>query len=317
MSDVKSTWKTTNKMDFQKIIAGISKNLTQQDDHGKVATYIPELGKVDPNKFGVHLTIIEDQHFHFGDSCEKFSIQSIAKVFGLTLAYKEVGEAIWKRVGVEPSGASFSSIVQLETNRGIPRNPLINAGAIVICDILISAFDNPKQALLEFIHRASGNTNIGYNLVIAESEKATSFKNMALLNLMKSFGNIQNNIDDVMDFYVHLCAIEMTCKELSRSFIFLAAHGVNPCTKEQIISESQAKRITSIMQLCGFYDEAGEFSFRVGLPGKSGVGGGIVAILPNQYSIAVWSPKLNEKGNSYLGMQFLERFTSETETSIF
>jgi len=307
----------TNKMDYHKIINKITDVLSHQDDPGKVATYIPELGKVDLLKFGVHLTSIDDEHFSYGDSCEKFSIQSIAKVFGLALAYKEMGENIWKRVGVEPSGASFSSIVQLETNEGIPRNPFVNAGAIVICDILISAFDNPKQELLNFIHQASGNTSITYNSVIAESEKATSYKNMALVNLMKSFGNIKNHIDDVMDFYVHLCSIEMTCKELSRAFIFLAAHGVNPCTDEQIITESQSKRITSIMQLCGFYDEAGEFSFRVGLPGKSGVGGGIIAILPNHYSIAVWSPKLNEKGNSYLGMKFLERFTSETETSIF
>lgn len=305
------------KMDYQKIINDIANALSHQDNPGKVATYIPELGKVDPMKFGVHLTKMGDEHYFYGDSCEKFSIQSIAKVFALVLAYNEVGETIWKRVGVEPSGASFSSIVQLETNQGIPRNPLINAGAIVICDILLSTFNHPKQKLLDFIHRASGNPEIGYNSVIAESEKATSFKNNALVNLMKSYGNIYNSIEDVMDFYFHLCSIEMTCKELSRSFMFLAAHGVNPCTNEQIISESQAKRINSIMQLCGFYDEAGEFAFRVGLPGKSGVGGGIVAILPNKYSVAVWSPKLNEKGNSYLGMQFLEQFTSETETSIF
>ena len=304
-------------MDFQKIIQHISEEITQLDNPGKVATYIPELGKVPTNKFGVHLTQIKDTHFSYGDSDEKFSIQSVAKVFGLALAYKEVGEKIWERVGVEPSGASFSSIVQLETNEGIPRNPLINAGAIVICDILLSTFTDPKQALLDFIHKASGNPTISYNPVIAASEKSTNFKNMALVNLMKSFGNIHNPIEEVMDFYEHLCAIEMSCKELSRSFMFLAAHGVNPCTEEQIISESQAKRINAIMQLCGFYDEAGEFSFRVGLPGKSGVGGGIVAILPNKYSIAIWSPKLNKKGNSYLGMQFLERFTSETETSIF
>jgi glutaminase len=248
-------------MEYQKIINDIADVLSHQEDPGKVATYIPELGKVDPIKFGVHLTNIGDEHFFFGDSCEKFSIQSIAKVFGLALAYKEVGEAIWKRVGVEPSGASFSSIVQLETNEGIPRNPLINAGAIVICDILLSTFENPKQELLNFIHRASGNPEIAYNSVIAESEKATSYKNMALVNLMKSFGNIHNHIDDVMDFYVHLCSIEMTCKELSRSFMFLAAHGVNPCTDKQIITESQSKRINSIMQLGGFYDESGEFAF--------------------------------------------------------
>ena len=304
-------------MDYQKIISSIATKLQGVENPGKVATYIPELGKVNELKFGIHLTTIKDEHYHFGDSCEKFSIQSVAKVFALTLAYKELGDVIWKRVGVEPSGASFSSIVQLETNEGIPRNPFINAGAIVICDILLSQFDNPKQVLLDFIHRASGNSSIAYNPVIAASEKSTSYKNMALVNMMKSYGNIHNHIDDVMDFYVHLCSIEMNCKELSRAFIFLANHGINPCTNERIIPINQSKRIISIMQLCGFYDEAGEFSYRVGLPGKSGVGGGIIAILPNHYSISVWSPKLNKKGNSYLGMRFLEEFTTETETSIF
>tara|TARA_R110002050_G_scaffold162939_2_gene292868 strand:+ start:8397 stop:9311 length:915 start_codon:yes stop_codon:yes gene_type:complete len=304
-------------MKFQERITQIAEELLSAENPGKVATYIPELGKVDPNKFGVHLTTLGDTHYYYGHSCEKFSIQSVAKVFGLALAYRELGESIWTRVGVEPSGASFSSIVQLETNEGIPRNPLINAGAIVICDILISIFENPKQALLDFIHSASGNPAITYNSVIVASEKETSYTNSALVNLMKSFGNIHNAIDEVMDVYIHLCAIEMTCKELSRAFIFLAAHGKNPCTQEQIITASQSKRILAIMQLCGFYDEAGEFAFRVGLPGKSGVGGGIIAILPNQYSIALWSPKLNKKGNSYIGMQFLERFTTETDTSIF
>ena len=234
-------------MEYQTIISSIAAQIKTQENTGNVATYIPELSKIDAGKFGVHLTTVNDNHYYNGDSCEKFSIQSIAKVFGLTLAYKEVGDEIWNRVGVEPSGASFSSIVQLETNEGIPRNPLINAGAIVICDILLSKFTDPKQELLDFIHRASGNTNINYNPVIAASEKATSYKNMALVNMMKSYGNIHNHIDDVMNFYVHLCSIEMTCKELSRSFIFLANHGVNPCTNEQIISASQSKRIVSIM----------------------------------------------------------------------
>jgi len=200
---------------------------------------------------------------------------------------------------------------------GSQGNPLINSGALVISDVLVSHFKNPKKDFLNFVRTLSNNKTINYSSRIAESEKATSFRNAALINLMKSFGNIKNDITEVMDFYFYLCSLEMTCKELSETFLFLANYGKNPFTTERIISTSKSKRINAIMQLCGFYDEAGEFSFKVGLPGKSGVGGGIVAIHPGKYSIAVWSPELNEKGNSKKGFKFLELFTTETEASIF
>jgi len=275
------------------------------------------LQNVTAHKFGVHLTTIDGKTYHFGDYQERFSIQSIAKVFSLTLAYKLEKEKLWNRVGVEPSGTPFNSLVQLETDNGIPRNPLINAGAIVICDVLVSHYENPKAAFLNFVRRVAGNSNIHYSPRIAESEKTVGYRNTALINLMKSFGNIDNNIDIVMDFYFHLCSIEMSCEELSKAFLYLATDNIDPDTGEKFITTSMAKRINAIMQLCGFYDEAGEFSFRVGLPGKSGVGGGIIAIHPEKYTIAVWSPRLNKKGNSYLGMEFLERFTTDIETSIF
>ncbi|GGK38623.1 MULTISPECIES: glutaminase [Flavobacteriaceae] len=304
-------------MDYNNIINTIYFSLEKLKKNGEVATYIPELAKVDPNKFGVHITTIDHQHFSIGDANEKFSIQSIAKVLSLTLVYKKVGEKIWERVGVEPSGTAFNSLVQLEYDKGIPRNPLINAGAIVICDILVSSFKDPKTEFLTFLRAISGNTSIDFCARIAESEKQTGYKNVALINLMKSFNNIKNDIDVVMDFYYNLCSIEMTCKELSRTFLFLTTDGIDPISNKKIISESKSKRINAIMQLCGFYDEAGEFAFKVGLPGKSGVGGGIVAIHPNQYSIAVWSPRLNKKGNSKKGMKFLEQFTTKTQLSIF
>ena len=304
-------------MDYNSILISIYKSLKKIKNHGNVATYIPELAKVDPNKFGVHITTIDNQHYSIGDSNEKFSIQSIAKVLSLTLAYKVAGEKIWKRLGVEPSGTAFNSLVQLEYDKGIPRNPFINSGAIVICDILVSYFKNPKTEFLKFLREISGNPLIDYCARIAESEKQTGYKNVALINLMKSFNNIKNDIDVVMDFYYNLCSIEMTCKELSRTFLFLTTDGIDPISHKKIISESKSKRINAIMQLCGFYDEAGEFAFKVGLPGKSGVGGGIVAIHPNQYSIAVWSPRLNKKGNSKKGMKFLEQFTTKTQLSIF
>ena len=304
-------------MNYNKLFSKIYDGLEISEDQGKVASYIPELQNVNTTKFGVHLTTLKDHHYSFGDSDEKFSVQSIAKVLALVLAYKLEDEKLWERVGVEPSGTPFNSLVQLEYDRGIPRNPLINAGALVISDILVSHFEEPKKQFIEFVRKISGIQEIDYSSRIADSEKSVGFTNAALINLMKSFGNIRNDIDDVLDFYFNLCSIEMTCKELSRTFLFLADYGVCPYTKERIISTSKSKRINAIMQLCGFYDEAGEFSFKVGLPGKSGVGGGIIAIHPNKYSIAVWSPLLNKKGNSIRGMKFLELFTTETQASIF
>lgn len=304
-------------MDYYKVISKIFEKLLRSKNNGKVATYIPELGKVDPEKFGICLSTLSQENYSKGDAQEQFSIQSIAKVFALTMAYSIEGEKLWKRVGVEPSGKPFNSLIQLEYDKGIPRNPLINAGAIVICDILLSHFENPLESLMNFVQMLSGNEKINYSLKIAESEKLVSNKNMALVNLMKSFGNIDNDIDEVMDFYFKLCAIEMSCKELSRSFLYLANYGIDPFSDKKILSKSKSKRLNAIMQLCGLYDEAGEFSFKVGLPGKSGVGGGIVAVYPNNYCIAVWSPKLNKKGNSKIGMKFLELFTSKTRSSIF
>ncbi len=304
-------------MNYQEIIEEIYSETKSGDNTGNVATYIPELGNVDPNKFGVHLTTIENEHFYTGDCDEKFSIQSIAKVLSLTLAYKMDGGKLWKRVGVEPSGTPFNSLVQLEYDLGIPRNPLINSGAIVICDILTSQLDDPKKELIAFIRNISGNANIDYCETIVESERSMGFRNAALINFIKSFGNIHNDIDLVLDFYYNLCSIKMTCKELAQTFLFLANNGKVSFSKNEILSLSQAKRINAIMQTCGFYDEAGEFSYKVGLPGKSGVGGGIIAVHPNKYSIAVWSPRLNKKGNSHRGMKFLEEFTSRTASSIF
>jgi len=304
-------------MNYVEVFSKIYYQLEVSNDPGKVASYIPELRDVNPDKFGVHLTTIDDDHYDFGDSDERFSIQSIAKVLALVLAYKLEDEKLWERVGVEPSGTPFNSLVQLEYDLGIPRNPLINAGALVICDILVSKLSNPKYEFIQFVRKVSDNPDIDYCSRIANSEKLAGYKNAALINLIKSFGNIKNDIDVVLDFYFNLCSIEMSCKELSRTFLFLAAYGVCPYTNETIISVSKSKRVNAIMQLCGFYDEAGEFSFKVGLPGKSGVGGGIVAIHPNKYCIAVWSPRLNKKGNSNMGMKFLELFTTEIQASIF
>ncbi|HZJ79427.1 MAG TPA: glutaminase [Dysgonamonadaceae bacterium] len=304
-------------MDYNKIFEEIYTELAKVENKGVVAEYIPELSKIDPNKFGVQLTTVENDKFAFGDWDERFSIQSIAKVFSYVLAYSRIKSDLWDRVGVEPSGTAFNSLVQLENDKGIPRNPFINAGAIVVCDILVSELEKPKEDVLAFIRELSGIKDINFNSRVAESERLTGFINMALVNFMKSFGNIHNNIEEVMDLYFNLCSIEMNCMEVSKSFLFLANNGVVPYSGKRILSPSRTKRANALMQSCGFYDESGQFTFKVGLPGKSGVGGGIVAIHPQRYCITVWSPPLNPKGNSYKGMLFLEEFTTSTELSIF
>lgn len=302
---------------YQNIITKIYTELKNIEDIGKVANYIPELGTVSPTNFGINITTINKQSFGIGNYNEKFSIQSISKILTLTLAYKLEGEKLWERVDVEPSGNPFNSLLQLEADLGKPRNPFINAGAIVVCDILISHLKNPKEDFLNFCREITNNTTLNYDDKVALSEKNTGFRNIALCNFIKSFGNIKNNIEEVLDFYFYTCSLAMSCKELSNIFLFLADDNFTTLKGNSILSTSQAKRINAIMLTCGFYDESGEFAFRVGLPGKSGVGGGIVAILPDNYAITVWSPKLNKKGNSYKGMLFLEKFTTATTSSIF
>jgi len=301
---------------YQDIIEELYHKLLERKNVGEVADYIPKLGKVDPEKFGICLTDMDNIHYSIGDYDEKFSIQSIAKVLSLCLLYNKKGEEIWQRVDVEPSGTPFNSLVQLEADKGIPRNPFINPGAIVICDMLISEFENPKKELRDYIRRATNSKNIHFNESTAASERSNGFMNIASINFIRSFGNIQNKLDEVLDLYFLLCSIEMTCIEASQAFLFLANEGKCNHTGDTLIIKSRAKRVNAIMLTCGFYDEAGEFAFRVGLPGKSGVGGGIVSILPGEFSIAVWSPRLNSKGNSHRGMKFLEEFTSAT-SSIF
>ncbi|QDP86642.1 glutaminase [Chryseobacterium sp. SNU WT5] len=304
-------------MDYQRIISKVYTSTLAKDNIGKVPDYIPELANIDEKKFGVNFTDLKFNSYGHGDFEEKFSIQSISKVFALSFVYERLGEKIWDRVDVEPSGNAFNSLIQLEADKGIPLNPFINAGALVICDILLEISSNPKEELLSYIRDLAEDDNIHFNEKVAVSEIKNSFRNTAMCNFMKSFGNITNQPEAVIDLYCHLCSIEMTCKQLSKSFLYLANEGIKPLSNEKILSSTKAKRINAILLTCGFYDESGEFSFLVGLPGKSGVGGGIVAIYPNHYCITVWSPKLNRKGNSYRGMKFLEEFTTKTGESIF
>jgi glutaminase len=301
---------------FQAILDAIYQDAVASSDKGVVASYIPELAHVDRNNFGIHLRTSDGKEYGIGNCNMSFSIQSISKVLALAKAISFKGNDVWKRVDVEPSGNPFNELSLLELENGIPRNPLINAGAIVISDILITHLDNPKEDFLNFIRELTDDNSINYNEQVAQSEKKSGYKNYAAANLLKSFNNLENSVDEVLDFYFHQCSIEMSCSQLSKAFYLFVNKGKCLLEKEHL-TESQAKRVNAIMLTCGFYDEAGEFAFEVGLPGKSGVGGGIVALLPNQFVITTWSPGLNKKGNSKLGMLALEQFTSKTKLSIF
>lgn len=304
-------------MNYEEVIQGIHGELESYWDKGKVANYIPALAEVDPRQYGIAIETLDGLSYRAGEADVCFSIQSISKVFALAMVTRHLGDQIWKFVGREPSGNPFNSLVQLEYEHGIPRNPFINAGALVVTDRLMSLYDHPKEAILEFVRSICGNDDIYYDKRIAQSEKANADRNRALGYLMKSFGNMENDIEAVVDVYCHQCAISMSCTDLSRAFLFLANHGLNPFNQEQILSVSQSKRLGALMLTCGFYDESGDFAFRAGLPGKSGVGGGVAAYIPGSLAITVWSPGLNRHGNSWRGMETLERFTTEIANSIF
>ena len=304
-------------MDYQQILENIYRNILPYAKEGQQATYIPELAKVNPDQFGMCIHTIYGETAAIEQADTRFSIQSISKVFALAMCLSIKGDELWKRVGKEPSGTAFNSLIQLEVEKGIPRNPFINAGAIVMADILLSHLENPETDFLNFVRKVSGNETINYNESVATSERENGFLNAAITNLLKYHGTIDNDIESVLRFYFMMCSIEMSCRELSLAFLAFANHRRKFDYAGITLTSSQVKRMNAIMQTCGFYDEAGEFAYLVGLPGKSGVGGGIVAIYPLQYSVAVWSPRLNSKGNSVMGIKALELLTTETKESIF
>ncbi len=303
-------------MSLQSIIDEIATTVAPLVGQGKVADYIPALACVDPHQFGLAVHTKEGQTFHTGNAQTTFSIQSISKVLGLTLAIDHHGRQLWQRVGLEPSGDPFNSLVQLEHERGVPRNPLINAGAILVADTLLEAYDNPLQHLLTFIEQQTGTVPI-IDSDVAASEKATGFRNEAMANLMKSFGNLRHPVEQVLDVYFKQCSIVSSCVQLAQTFAFLACDGCQPVTGNMIVTPRRARRINALMLTCGTYDRAGEFAFEVGLPAKSGVGGGIVAIVPNQMAVCAWSPALGDSGNSVAATEALRLFAERTGYSVF
>lgn len=303
--------------DFPRILQRIHADVREHVEKGEVADYIPALAEADKSKFGMALATLDGEVHTVGDAEECFSIQSISKVYSLTMALDCIGGELWKRCGREPSGNSFNSLVQLEHENGIPRNPFINAGALVVADVLARHFDDPKQAMLDFVRARAADDGIESDAAVARSEAEHGHRNTALVEFMKSFDNIDCKVADVLDVYYHHCALRMHCVDLARSFLYLANRGQCATSNCDVISAERAKRINALMLTCGTYDAAGDFAFHVGLPAKSGVGGGIVAIVPNVAAIAVWSPGLDSKGNSLAGGIALDRFTQLTELSVF
>lgn len=304
-------------MDFQGILDEINAELRPQltTAGGTVARYIPALARVSPAQFGIALRTCAGETAAAGDSATPFSIQSVSKVFSLTLAIRSLDEALWDRIGREPSGSPFNSLVQLESERGIPRNPFINAGAIAVADRLLSLGD-AKTELLALLSRLCGEP-VRIDAEVAGSEADTGFRNTALANFMKAFGTLDNDVATVLDVYFNQCAMAMSCEQLACAAGYLCRDGQHPLAGTPVLSPAQTRRVNALMLTCGTYDAAGEFAFRIGLPCKSGVGGGIVAVVPDHLSLCVWSPALDATGNSLLGRRALELFVTKTGLSVF
>ncbi|KZM50853.1 glutaminase [Labrenzia sp. OB1] len=300
---------------MQALLNEIAEAAAAEADKGKVATYIPELAGIDPGQFGIAVATVDGKLFSAGEADVPFSIQSVSKVFALALALGRVGEQLWRRVGREPSGLSFDSVLLLEREKGIPRNPFINAGALVTTDTYL-ANSRPREALgelLHFIRAAADDDGIHMNETVARSEIATAHRNLSLAHYLASFENLQTSVDKVIGTYSHQCAIEMTCRQLAMAGRFL----VDAPGMPELVSVERRRRINALMMTCGHYDGSGDFAFRVGMPGKSGVGGGILVISPSRASIAVWSPGLNPYGNSKLGTEAMQTFSHRTGWSVF
>jgi len=305
--------------DMREILAEVLAAVEPHRGEGKVADYIPALACVDPHKFGIAFAGADGAVHGVGDYDEPFSVQSISKVFMLALALERVGRELWKKVGREPSGTAFNSIVQLEREGGRPRNPLINAGALATTAQLIGARagDAAIEDLLAFLRAQAGDPTIAVDEEVARSEAATGSRNRSLAWFMKTYNIIEGEVETVLGAYFRQCAVAMSCRQLARAGLFLAFDGREPATHREVVAWHNARRINSVMMLCGHYDNSGEFAYRIGLPGKSGVGGGILAIAPGQGAVAVWSPGLNGYGTSAVGARALEALIDRTGWSVF
>jgi glutaminase len=283
---------------------------------GRLAEYIPSLASVDPHQFGMAIASCDGEVHVIGDADVRFSVQSISKVFMLALVVAAEGEDIWKRVSREPSGNPFNSFLQLDQEAGKPRNPFINAGALVVTDRLHSLTGDASGALRDLMRQESGRSDVDSDLEVARSELEAGHRTLAVAHLLASYGNLECAVEQVIDQYVTQCALSMTCRELALAGLFLARDGVLS-DGSQLLSPREAKRVNAVMLTCGTYDSAGEFAYRVGLPAKSGVGGGILAVIPDRGVACVWSPALGPSGSSAAGLAALDAFTTYSDWTVF
>ena len=284
---------------------------------GRVATYIPELGRADPSKLAVNLHTVDGRVSGAGDVDEPFTLQSISKVFTLAYALRSGGDGFLRQMSMEPSGDAFHSIVRLEQEQGRPRNPYINTGAILVSEQLPGR--NPEEKIdgfLDFLKELARSDRIEIDDNAYRSESETGNRNRALAHFMKHHGTIENPTVAV-ETYFRQCSIRATALLLGRMSLFLANKGVDPVTGRRILDEKSNGMIVALMATCGLYDEIGRFAVRVGLPGKSGVSGGIMAVAPQRMTIAVFSPKLDPKGNSVAGLAALTALSEKLRLSLF
>jgi glutaminase len=319
---VPATETPAGELDLDEVLREVADAARPTAAEGEVADYIEPLASVDPACFGIAAVELDGTEHVHGDVDQPLPIQSISKVFTLVLAMQKAHAAegvrneLWSRVGVEPSGDPFNSLVQLEHEKGIPRNPMINAGALVVHDVLLDHCDDPRQAMLDLMATlAREEVGVDDEVMAAENEPGT--RNHAIGNLMSSFGNLTHHVDEVIGNYIHACAVSMTTRQLARATRFLANDGIEPDSGERILPAPLARRVSALMLTCGTYDSAGEFAFDVGLPCKSGVAGAIIASVPDQMGVCVWSPPLEDQGNSVAGHRALHELAERLELSIF
>jgi len=299
-----------------KKIINDTKKFTEQ---GKVATYIPELGKIDKNISGIVVIDINNNIYSAGDKNFKFTIQSMSNAVTLLLALMDYGDKVFEKVGKEPSGDPFNSLKRLTNkNTDKPFNPMINAGAITITSMIKAKNKEERiERIINLFKKMTGNNDININMDVYNSELRTGDKNRSIAYFLKDKKIIEGEVCDVLDTYFKQCSIEVTCFDLANIGATLANDGISPITKKRIVSSKHATIVKALMFTCGMYDDSGEFALEVGIPAKSGVSGGIFCAVPNKMGIGVIGPSLDKKGNSVVGIELLKKITKEKDLCIF
>lgn len=305
---------------MNELLKGILNQCTEYTKCGKVANYIPELAKANTDEFGICVITDGDKINYAGDYNNSFTMQSVVKPIILLAALMDKGEdCVRNLVGVEATGKPFDAFNY--SDQALKRehiNPMINTGAIALCTLLNGKnYDEKFSRLLELARKMADNPLLEVDENVYKSEKATGNKNRALAYMLKAYKMIDEDIEDVIDCYFKACSIKATSVDLARIALVLANKGVNPKTGEQIVDKNYVRFVNAVLATSGMYDGSGEFAVNVGIPAKSGVGGGIMAVVPGRMGIGIYSPSLDNKGNSFAGIKALEVLSKELDLSIF